>query len=227
MTAGCRRLKCVLVVLLALATVLLGDPAANALARSTDRRTLPCQSRQGTMYLANRDARVYSHLGRVYACRLGSASVFLFPAKRAKFARVELSGRFVAWREELTLEGGEAYVQRLAVLDLARGKVRRVGSTELGGPQVVGSGLSDFAVTARGTVVWLLKVGYNGGGTSAAPFCSYSSKLYEHAGHHTSLVDQADSTTRCAFPIASFGLSTDGRVVYWTNNGDVRSHPIP
>lgn len=236
MSALIRRPGWFLLALIVLSAAWLGNSVSRASARPGEQTAVPCQSRAGTVWLANRQARVYSRRGRVYACHPGGGSVFLFAAKKAAFAQVKLAGRFVAWREQSPV-GGEAVRERIAVLALVTGKTRRVGSTLVGGHEVVGSGLTKFAVTSSGTVVWLLQTATAEGNTTVGP-CSFSSTLYDNTGHRTSVLDQftnglngfpgnGSMMDRCASPITSFGLSTDGHVVYWATNDQLKSHRIP
>lgn len=176
------------------------------------RRAIRCDERAGTGWVENRLVRIYSHRGRVYACRRPSgASRLLFRTKSPASRQVELAGSFVAWRQET-----ETAVQRLIVLNVRTGKARRIGSLQTGG-HMLGPGIASFIVRRDGAIVWLADVGSQEG-----PYASYTSTLYENSGQATSVLDTRSNPTT-VFPISSFGLSSDGRVVYWTDDGQVRS----
>jgi hypothetical protein len=130
---------------------------------------------------------------------------------------VQLAGRFVAWEENTA---SQPDVERIAVLDVRARTIRRVGSTTVGGHEVVGSGIAGFVLSPDGVVVWLLDTGSQEG-----PFCSFSSALYYNAGRNDVILDRP-STSKCAFPITSFGLSTNRHVVYWTDNGQANSATV-
>lgn len=197
-----------------LATLEIAHPAsaATAVGRS---RSIACERRAGAVWLENRLVRIYSHRGRVYACsRRSAASVFLFHANTSGSRRVQLAGGFVAWKQE-TASG----VQRIAILNVRKGTIRRVGSLLTSG-HMIGPGIADLVADSDGTVIWLDDVGSQEG-----PFSSFSSTLYESSGRGSFIFDHATSSTPI-FPISSFGLSSNGHIVYWTDDGDLNSAPV-
>ena len=58
-------------------------------------------------------------------------------------------------------------------------------------------------------------------GSQTGPFCSFTSRLYYNAGRTDVILDRHD-TSACTFPITSFGFGTNGRVVYWTDDGQAK-----
>jgi hypothetical protein len=125
-----------------------------------------------------------------------------------------LAGSFVVWKGQTN-----AGVQRLSVLNLRTGRLRRVGSLLTGG-HMIGGGITGFVARGDGTVIWLDDVGSQEG-----PYSSFTSTLYENSGRTSSVLDRA-TNARPVFPISSFGLSRDGRLVYWTDNGRLHSAAI-
>jgi hypothetical protein len=121
----------------------------------------------------------------VYACRRPSGPQrFLFRTGTPESPQLQLAGTFVVWRQETA-----AGVQRLAVLNVRTGKLRRVGSLLTGG-HMIGPGIAAFVARSDGAIIWLDNVGSQEG-----PFFSYASTLYKNSGRATAVLDRRTKAT--------------------------------
>ncbi len=193
-----KRMSALTVLLVAVAALAAAGAAAGRTART-------CTDRSGPTLLENRYARVFRHRGDVYACARGTTGV----STLASAQDIKLAGRYVAWQQIPNRQSNS-----LNVLDTATGGFVTVGDA-LNGSRNAVEAIGGYVLNAQGTVVWLFD------STICDPFgpdCTSAGYVLEHSYLGRTTLATATSSARID-PFTGLGISTDGTMAYWLQDG--------
>lgn len=194
----------------------LGVKASPNVERPPASPPISCDALTGTTLLENGDLRVFTSKGYTYACArpTGKAVSLTSPGDPPESVDdLQLAGAYVAWEQDLT------GALDLYVMDPRTGTSRTEQAGQAGGSSEQTVEVPEYVVNQDGVLVWVTSTK-----DGATPDHTYT--VNEDAGNGTVALD-SDTTSAPSGGIFSLGLSSDGHVAYWIDNGQYDGATIP
>jgi hypothetical protein len=190
---------------------------------ATKKPAAKCGAQPGTTVLEDAQGRVFTHHKLYYACALGSRTVTTLSGNASFInpgAGFELVGRYVIW----SVDESYGVSPELELLDLDHGSAKTVLNDSEEGEATQVS-LEDYALNADGTAIWLVDRGVCG------PFgpCTSNSTVGASRGNSTlaNVTTTSNDSELPPAPITSLGLSADGKLAFWIDQGQADYAQIP
>lgn len=183
-----------------------------AVASAASARPYPCNKLDGRTVLENRTARVFKWHRRLFACSRSNDTVRDLGANAKAAGSEPLAGPFFVFTTWL----GE-FSEAVAVIDTTTGRSKTVYSFDTYYPS---THLHGVLVNTRGIVVWSAShaICVQGEGCQAP-----TSSVWEWGPGGTRTLA---ATTPTEPAITGLGLSANGQIAYWTENGQLESARI-
>jgi hypothetical protein len=226
MIDGSSRRVAAIVPAIVVVVLVAGFASASAAAK---RSSAVCDARAGATVLEDAQARVFVHHHIYFACSRTSGSVYTLSGPvsgpNAWFdpgSGFELAGSYVAWTQDPAQPIEVSVAIKLVNVD--HGPARTAVPGEEQG-EATSSTLEDYVLNDDGTLVWLFDGNYGGVGDS--PYTTYSYVGASRGRSTLASVKNTNSQSFSKFPISGLGLSSDGKFVFWIDDGKFDGTRIP